>query len=525
MTQPNETPQNDVSWDEVANAAPEPVVVPRARIQVGRDLNEMVTDAVAALVQYNENETGPKVFRYVDVLARVSRVEEPDGLFRARIKQYDRATLTGELARAAEWFSWSERQHAPRPAVPHPHVVGEILGSADLYTDIPALDQIVGCPIFSADGCLQTTSGYSAATRTWYDAMDTIEIPEVPSTPDVDDVVKAKRLLVDDLLGDFPFDSDADRAHAIGLAVTLVARRLFRGQVPLHGFDAPTEGTGKTLLVESLLTLVSGIQPSLSSAPASRDDAEWDKRITAALLNGRQYMVWDNVNDTLQSASLAKLLTSSTYGSRLLGLNKDLELPVRLITIYTGNNVGLTREMARRTVRCRLNTHTEIPSQGRSFKHDPLLPWVIENRGRLLWSLYVLVRNWLSRGRQPFLGNVLGSYEEWSRVVGGVLDAAEIPGFLTNREAVYESVEEGSSELSFFEAWWSQYMDSPVESDGLCKLAQEHLGMSDKLGLRPPSAQQVGMRLNKLIDRVSGPFEVKLMKARPRTWALRKNEK
>jgi hypothetical protein len=296
----------------------------------------------------------------------------------------------------------------------------------------------------------------------------------------------------------------------------------------MHGIDAPTEGTGKTLLVETALFITSGTQPLLLSAPSSRDDAEWDKRITAALLAGRQFMVWDNVNETLDSASLAKLLTADVYGGRLLGASKDVELPVRLISVYTGNNVSLSREMARRIVRCRLNAHMEIPSQGREFKHTPLLEWVRDNRGDLLWAIYVLVRNWISRGRTPFKGAPLGSYEEWSKTVGGILDAAGVDGFLANREEVYAQVEESEGEHAFFTEWWKEFGDREVtvEDATLRKLAKQHLGLVHGSGtVDLPSGRQVGMRLSAMKGRVYGDFSVELADRRPKKYAIRRQSR
>lgn len=520
----------EITFDDLIAEAPivtGTAAVTRPVVQVGRDLTEMIADAVDALVSYNSRDA--RVFRHLDSLVRISRVEEKDGRIRARLKGYDRITLVGELARAAEWVQVRRVttddgvEFRQRPVMPSTAVVGELIGSADMYTQLPALDQIVGCPVFSETGELQTTPGYSPQTRTWYESVRRTDIPDVPRTPSRHDVERAK-VLLGELLEGFPFESDADRAHAIGLALTMVTRHmLVGGLVPMHGFDAPTEGTGKTLLVEALLLMTSGVRPLLVSAPSSRDDAEWDKRIASALLNGRQFIVWDNVSsdDVLDSGSLAKLLTADTYGGRLLGSNTELELPNRLVSIYTGNNVSMSKEMARRTVRTRINANMEIPSQGRVFKHSPLLPWVDENRGELLWSLYVLVRNWITQGRPNFSGQALGSYETWSRVIGGILETADIPGFLGNRAEVYESVAESNSEDTFVTAWFDIYGYNGITIESIGKLAFEHLGMRDRSGFGQPTKEAVGRRVKQLVGRVTCDRQIYLMTNRPKMYALR----
>jgi hypothetical protein len=53
---------------------------------------------------------------------------------------------------------------------------------------------------------------------------------------------------------------------------------------------------------------------------------------------------------------------------------------------------------------------------------------------------------------------LLGSYESWSRVVGGILEYAGVTGFLTNLPNMYEKADEESAEWAeFLEAVWAEY--------------------------------------------------------------------
>src|ERR1700722_10933368 len=97
----------------------------------------------------------------------------------------------------------------------------------------------------------------------------------------------------------------------------------------------------------------------------------------------------------------------------------------------TGNNVQLSRELARRTLWSRLEPNSEKPWERKSeeFKHYPLAEWVRQNRGQLIWAALTLIQNWIAQGKKPGT-RTLGSFENFSRVIGGVLDAAGIGGFL-----------------------------------------------------------------------------------------------
>src|SRR5215475_1668179 len=122
------------------------------------------------------------------------------------------------------------------------------------------------------------TPGYHAAARIYYDPKAGAVVPPVPDEPTAADLDRARALVLDDLLVDFPFVSDADRAHAVALFLLPFVRELISGPTPLHLIEAPTMGSGKGLLADALLL------PTLGSAPTpmaeASTDEEWRKRIT-----------------------------------------------------------------------------------------------------------------------------------------------------------------------------------------------------------------------------------------------------
>ena len=72
-----------------------------------------------------------------------------------------------------------------------------------------------------------------------------------------------------------------------------------------------------------------------------------------------------------------------------------------------------------------------------------------------------LVQAWIAAG-QPLHTVLLGSFEAWSAIVGGVLGVAEIPGFLGNLNELYETADaDGQMWREFTAAWWEAFHNDP----------------------------------------------------------------
>jgi hypothetical protein len=113
------------------------------------------------------------------------------------------------------------------------------------------------------------------------------------------------------------------------------------------------------------------------------------------------------------------------------------------------------------------------PWKRQRFRHKDVVEWAAGNRPALVWAALTLVRAWVAAGR-PAHPVTLGSFERWAEVLGGILGVAAIPGFLANRDAVYdEADQEGSAWREFVAAWWGQYGGQPVRAADLLQLAED----------------------------------------------------
>lgn len=482
------------------------VAVIRPRIDTNRQMSQVVEDAVRALVLDNGRQ--PKIFQAGGRLARIAtETDESSGSDIVLVKHLGSGALRGHLARVATWIRAGQNGDTDVP--PPKEVVEDLLGNADIFDDLPVLRQVVHCPVFAKDGTLHAEPGYSEATRCWYEPRGDLRIEELPLDPTHEEIVAARDLLALEYLGDFPFEDPADRAHALALALLPFIRPLIPGPTPLHLIEASTPGTGKGLLGKAIFLLSHGADiPSMTEA---RDDGEWSKALTAKFATGQPIIFIDNVSRTLNSAKLAAALTQPIWEDRLLGGSRMLVVPIRHVFVATGNNVSMSGELARRTVRCRLNAHVERPWLRSGFRHADLMAWGAENRARLVRAALILARAWLVRGRPNWSGRPLGSYEDWSRTLGGILEVAGSSAFLGNLQKFYDAtVDDGDDERPLVLAWYEKLGEKPALARDLVEIAAHADSGGGGLDsyLDRMSPKQLGQRLRKLHGRVYGDLEV-----------------
>jgi hypothetical protein len=340
---------------------------------------------------------------------------------------------------------------------------------ADDDAALPVLRRIVSVPVFAPDGRLLDAPGYDGPSGILYLPPEGLNLPAVPEAPSEVDVLKARELVLE-MFCDFKFVGAADRTAAVALLLTAFARGLVDGQVPMFMVEKPTPGTGASLLMDCIGHVVFG--HVMEKIPEAGSEEEWRKRITASLLLSPPYVVLDNLRQKLQSGSLSGAITSGIWRDRELGVSRMVTLQVECIWVGTANNPKVSKEMSRRIVPCRMDAKVERPWERTGFKHDPILGWIAEHRGELIWSCLVLIRHWLAAGRRPGQAK-LGSFTEWAQALSGILEAVGIPGLLTNVADFYERADDETAPMRAFLAAWWQCRGEPRQAKELGPLALE----------------------------------------------------
>jgi len=121
-----------------------------------------------------------------------------------------------------------------------------------------------------------------------------------------------------------------------------------------------------------------------------------------------------------------------------------------------------------------------------------------------------LVRAWFVAGCPAPRAHPLGSFEDWTRIIGGILEHAGYQDFLGNALDFYERADsEGSAWRAFTSQWWEAHRDAVVATKDLLTIAKEIDGLS--LGRSTTENGQrnaLGKRLRKSVDRVIGELRI-----------------
>ncbi len=458
------------------------------------DLAEITRRALEVLVSHN---VPPKLFLHGGRPVRL----ETDEAGRPKPFELTVDRVRHELARAARWTRAKKGMTDRADARPPLDVAKNILATPDLQ--FPRLKAITEVPVVTRDGRMITQPGYDHHSGIYYEPFDPAVVIDVPDPPTPAHVIEAKAL-IDEMIGDFAFVGDADRAHAVALAIGMLCRDLIDGPTPLHDFEAPSPGTGKNLLVECLLHPAVGNNVGLVAE--ANDDDEWRKRLTARLREARSVLVLDNLSRSLDSGVISAVLTARQWDDRVLGKSETVSLPVRTMWALTANNPILSMEIARRTVRIRLDARTDRPWMRDGFRHENLRQWVEEHRADLIRALLVCIRAWLHAGRPAPAAKPLGSFESWSQVVGGIVEFAGYHDFLGNVVELYEIADsEGRAWRTLIGQWWQILSDRPVSTSELLVIAEPIEGIylgkaTSERGQKTSLGRQLKKRRDQIIN-------------------------
>ncbi len=134
---------------------------------------------------------------------------------------------------------------------------------------------------------------------------------------------------------------------------------------------------------------------------------------------------------------------------------------------FAANNGSFSHELMRRFVPIRLDAGLPDPTRGRTFRHQNLEQWILENRHKLVWACHIIIQNWIAKGKPKGKEN-LASFEDWSSVMSGILEASDINHFMKNIPTYMNSRDtyEDDKQL-FIQAWWDKKQDQTVTTKEL----------------------------------------------------------
>lgn len=367
------------------------------------------------------------------------------------------------------------------PALAEARVLDMILARPKEFSTLDKLSEV---PFVRPDGTICATSGYDAATKTFLELDPVLADVSIPAEPTREQVAWAKSMLMDELLGDFPLHTQADKANALATLITPFVRDLIPTS-PLAIIDAKEAGSGKNLLADVMSILTTG--KSAQTLPYTTDNDEQRKVITSAFRSGVPMLLFDEAHE-IEGAAFARALTSHSYQDRILGGSNLAEFPNNRTWVSLGNQVQIKGDMSRRVYRVRLEYQGTRPESrdASEFRHPDLRQWTLDNRRNLVIAALILVRAWFALDKpQAKLPFRMGSFERWQEILAGILWVGGVEGFLENvPQWRSESDFERQHTVSHLEWLAAQYGDSTFTSAQVTEALKR-----DRMAEHPPGME------------------------------------
>lgn len=453
----------------------------------------------------------------------VKRIYDNNGIYPAVpiIHTHTAETLRHELEKVAYCIKMDEDRNAQD--IMWPLIIIKGLMNTPTSFEKPLIG-IVEHPYVDENFNPVTDQGYDSRTGL-YKSIDAELVFDFNTTVSIDQSKSAYQYLEIEVMADFPFATPLDTVGAISALLTALQRKLITGDsgCPGYLFDAPTQSTGKT-------TLAQIISYSIYNRPAaatswSNDDNELGKHILGILREGHSCVLFDNVpNETvLESAELAKAMTSAEYSKRLLGENKTVTVPSSVFWLFTGNNVSVAGDFNTRMVSIRLNAKMADPDR-RTFKRTDIGEWCLENRSSIIQACMTIIL--AAKGVKTNLPPT--RYNEWDKFVRYPLYLAtwiDIADLFERNKVADPKIE---YQKIFLEILYEVFRGRPVSSKEILNRAEQESGPSfeDALGLHDalqdifgrdlPTSAQLGKWLGGLKDRVIGGYKITAVKGSTR---------
>ena len=363
-----------------------------------------------------------------------------------------------------------------------PDVVVNAILARSYERELPPLTAVVTAPTMRSDSSVLDMPGLDKKTGLLFISEDPRPV-RVPADPTMDQVLAARDELWQPFSG-FPFVDDTARGVMLAALLTIIIRRGLP-TAPGIAFDAPSAGTGKTLLAKAVAAL-GGHEPRLMTPPTDDDEAR--KVLFAAVREGAGVVIWDNLIRALQGAPLNMFLTTEVFADRILGVSETAAPPNRALFIATGNNVRLVGDTCRRVLVCRIDSRVEVPYL-RRFEFDPLA-WVRDRRQPLVRAGLTILRGYQARGMAVATGR-MASFEVWDDLVRqcvawlGEVDSGI--GFADPAASALHNTAEDPAKATLaavLRAWHAAFADQAVSVGEAWKRADGEIGIERDSQLR-----------------------------------------
>jgi putative DNA primase/helicase len=330
----------------------------------------------------------------------------------AQLRILDPVYLRDLLARHAIWLRYDKKEKQMNMTNPPFETATTVMARAGEW-NFKTIAGVISTPTMRPDGSLLTEQGHDEVT-----GLLLVEPPPMPSIPDqpTREHALAALALLEGLIVGFPFVTEVDKAVALSGIITPILRGAFP-VTPMHASRAPTAGSGKSFLWDTVSAIAIGQLMPVMSTGANTEETE--KRLGAAMMTGQPLISIDNISGELGGDALCQAIERPVVELRILGRSEKVRIESRGTSMFaTGNNFTVLGDLTRRVITVNLDPEVERPEL-RQFDFDPV-ERVLADRGKYIAAVLTIGRAYVAAGRPGRLPR-LASFEGWSDLVRSAL--------------------------------------------------------------------------------------------------------
>ena len=330
----------------------------------------------------------------------------------AQLRMLDPVYLRDLLARHAIWLRYDKRENQMNMTNPPFETATTVMARAGEW-NFKTIAGVISTPTMRPDGSLLMGQGYDEVTGLLL--VEPPPMPAIPDQPTKADALAALALLEGLIVG-FPFVTDVDKAVALSGIITPILRGAFP-VTPMHASRAPTAGSGKSFLWDTVSAIAIGQLMPVMSTGANVEETE--KRLAATMMTGQPLISIDNISGELGGDALCQAIERPVVELRILGRSEKVRIESRGTSMFaTGNNFTVLGDLTRRVITVNLDPEVERPEL-RQFDFDPV-DRVLADRGKYIAAALTIGRAYVVAARPGRLPR-LASFENWSDLVRSAL--------------------------------------------------------------------------------------------------------
>jgi hypothetical protein len=300
---------------------------------------------------------------------------------------------------------------------------------------LPEINSVVMCPVVyeSKPGIADThVEGYLDHAGGVYVSGGSSVKPE-----SLDEAVG----IIEDMLIDFDFPTNADRARAIAMIITpaLVQGGFIKDRIPGDFAEADESQAGKGYRYDLVVAIYNDDAALVTQRLGGT--GSFDEFFGDALLKGRTFIRMDNLRGKLDSPSLESFFTAP-YASDFLarGFAKSGYVKAgRNILQASSNGLQGTRDISNRMCIVRIRKRPKT-YKWRHFSEGDMLDHVRANQGKFLGAVHAVIGEWIRKDK-PRSSENRHDFRQWAQTLDWILtNLFNRPGMLDGHREIQNRI-------------------------------------------------------------------------------------